>query len=169
MNQFNQIPVEKLSNTFDLIGKQWMLITSGNMSAFNTMTASWGGMGILWNKPVCFIFVRPQRYTYEFLEKNDDFTLCFLPEEKREALKICGSTSGRDCDKVAKAGLTPISIGNNVAFNESEKIIICKKMYFGDISPNGFLSADIAKNYPKNDYHRVYIGEIEQVQVRGNI
>ena len=168
MNKFNQVPVEKLSNAFDLIGKQWMLITAGQMNAFNTMTASWGGIGVLWNKPVCFIFIRPQRYTLEFLEKNEYFTLSFLPEEKREALKICGSTSGRDCDKIAKAGLTPISCGNTLAFDESEKIILCKKLYFGDLSPNGFLSADIAMNYPNHDYHRVYIGEIEQVQVKGN-
>ena len=94
-------------NVIRLIGSQWMLVTAGNPAHFNTMTASWGGLGFLWNRPVAFVFIRPQRYTFQFAEENSGLTLSFFGEEYRDALKICGSRSGRDTDKVAEAGLTP--------------------------------------------------------------
>ena len=94
-------------NAIKLIGKDWALITAGDESGYNTMTASWGGLGQLWNKDVCFIFIRPQRYTYEFIEKNELFTMSFYPEEYRKALSFCGTKSGRDYDKAKETGLTP--------------------------------------------------------------
>ena len=94
-------------NAVKLIGKEWMLITAGNMENYNTMTASWGNIGFLWGKPVATIYVRPQRYTLEYIEREECFTLSFFPEQYRKALNICGTKSGRDTDKVKEAGLTP--------------------------------------------------------------
>lgn len=161
---FNEINISDLKiNPFTMIGKQWMLITAGNESGFNTMTASWGGIGVLWGRNVVTCYVRPQRYTYEFMEKGDYFTLSFYSEEYRNALNICGSKSGRDIDKVAVTGLTPVYGEHGVYFEEAETVLICKKIYFQDFDPKHFLDETIEGNYPKKDYHRMYIGEIEKV------
>ena len=80
------------------IGKEWMLVTAGTPDKFNTMTASWGGVGYLWNKAVAFVFIRPERYTHEFVENNERLTLAFLGNENREILNFCGTKSGRDCN-----------------------------------------------------------------------
>jgi flavin reductase (DIM6/NTAB) family NADH-FMN oxidoreductase RutF len=151
-------------SVFKLIGDDWMLVTSGNINSFNTMTASWGGMGVLWNKPVSYIFIRPTRYTYEFLEKNETYTLSFFTEKYRKALSLCGSKSGRDTDKVKEAGLTPEeTVKDMVSFKEAKLVIECKKLYFQDINPANFLDASINKMY-NNDYHRMYIGEITSIR-----
>ncbi|HNX24854.1 MAG TPA: flavin reductase family protein [Spirochaetota bacterium] len=147
-------------NVFKLIGSDWMLITSGTKDSFNTMTASWGGFGVLWNKPVSYIFVRPQRYTYEFLERNKSYSLSFFDEKYRKALTICGSKSGRDIDKVSEAGLTPVMSDNGIVhFAEAKLVVECSKLYYQDIDPSQFLDNSINKLYD-NDYHRMYIGEI---------
>jgi flavin reductase (DIM6/NTAB) family NADH-FMN oxidoreductase RutF len=154
-------PIKINENAIDLIGNKWMLITAGTVESYNTMTASWGGMGMLWNKPVVFIFVRPQRYTYQFVEKNDSFTCTFFEEKHRDALRFCGSKSGRDFDKAAETGLTPIATDSgNIIFAEASLVLECKKLYFQDIDPQGFVIPEIQKNYPAKDYHRMYIGEI---------
>ena len=119
-------------NIISLIGREWMLVTAGDASRFNTMTASWGGVGYLWNKPVVFVFVRPERYTFEFIERCDCFTLSFLCEEYREAYKVCGSRSGRDTDKVKEAGLVPfVTPLGNVTFEQSRLTLECRKLYTG--------------------------------------
>lgn len=152
-------------NVFSAIGAQWMLLTAGDKSACNTMTASWGGMGVLWGKNVVTVYVRPQRYTYEFMEKGDYFTVAFFGEEHREALKLCGSKSGRDVDKVRECGFTvAYGPGDAPYFQEAELVMVCKKLYFDDIEPGHFLDGDIdGKNYAAKDYHRMYIGEILEV------
>ncbi len=165
-NAFKAISAHKLTgNVFRLIGKDWMLITAGNMDSYNTMTASWGGMGVLWGKDVCFCVIRPHRHTFNFMEKADGFTLCFFNEEYRDALNLCGSKSGRDIDKAAVAGITPMPVieGTNtggVYFNEARLVIVCRKIYYQDLDPANFLDPGIAKNYPGKDYHRMYIGEV---------
>ena len=154
-------PKEIRENAFNLIGKDWFLLTAGNRDQFNTMTAAWGGFGVLWHKNVCTVYVRPQRYTYEFLEKEDIFTLSFLSNEYRDALKYCGSNSGRDVDKVAETGITPLfSERGGIYFQESKLVIECKKIYFQDLDPEAFLDSSIMDNYPGRDFHRMYIGEI---------
>ncbi|MDP4180523.1 MAG: flavin reductase [Bacillota bacterium] len=167
---FKSISPEDISeNVFKLIGEDWTLITAGTLEKHNTMTASWGGFGVLWGKKVAFIFVRPQRYTYEFLEKQNNFTLSFFGQEYRDVLKLCGSKSGRDINKVAEAGITPIGeMPGKVYFKESRLVIITKKLYFQDINPENFLDPEIAKNYPGKDYHRLYIGEIENVLIKND-
>lgn len=155
-------------NVFSAIGKDWMLITAGDRQSCNTMTASWGGLGVLWGKDVATIYVRPQRYTYGFLEREDYFTLSFLPEEYRQALSFCGSKSGREVDKISHCGLTPAyGEGDAPYFEEAELVLVCRKLYFQDIDPARFLVPEIEDNYPKKDYHRMYIGEVKEVLQKG--
>lgn len=163
--EFREINPEELSgNPFKMIGSDWMLVSAQNGERFNTMTASWGGMGVLWSKPVCFVFIRPQRYTFEFTEKSDTLTLSFFGGEEREALSLCGRKSGRNCDKVKEAGLTPLWVGDKApAFEEAKTVLICKKIYADDIREDKMLDPSIMKNYAAKDFHRVYVCEIEKV------
>ncbi len=160
-------PEEINKNTFHLIDKDWMLITAGVLTDFNTMTASWGGFGILWNQAVTFIFVRPQRYTYEFLEKYDHFTLSFFDKSHRKMLNYCGKYSGRDKDKVKETGLVPVETpGKNIYFEQADMVLECRKIYYNDILPENFLDPLIIKNYPENDFHRLYIGSIQNCWIK---
>lgn len=161
-NTFKEIAPDTIKdNTFKLIGSDWMLITAGTLESYNTMTASWGGFGILWHKKICFCVIRPQRYTYSFMEKNKNFTLSFFEEKYKNVLEFCGSRSGKDADKAASVGITPVegSLGT-VYFAEARLIIECRKIYFQDIDPDHFLDPQIHKNYPDKDYHRMYVGEV---------
>ena len=136
-SKLTKISEEELKdNVFKLIGADWMLITAGDASSCNTMTASWGAMGVLWSKNVCFCFIRPTRHTRLFVEKNKAFTLSFFEDKYRKALNICGTISGKDKDKIKEAGLTPvISPSGSVYFSEARLVIECKKIYFQDINP----------------------------------
>ena len=151
-------------NPFELIGREWCLISAGNRSAHNTMTASWGGLGILWNKEVATCYIRPQRYTKEFVDREDMFTLSFFPEEYRSALNLCGSVSGRDHDKPAEAGLTPLFIDGTVTYEEASLVLICKKLYAQPMEKGCFTVETVyGRNYPQGDLHTMYIGEIVKV------
>ena len=165
---FIEIKPEELSgNTFKMIGSDWMLVSAADSERFNTMTASWGGMGVLWSKPVCFVFIRPQRYTFEFTEKSDRLTLSFFGGKQREALTLCGRKSGRDCDKISEAGLTPMWVDDKApTFEEAEVVVVAKKLYADDIKEEKMIDADIMKNYSAYDFHRMYVCEIEKVLVK---
>lgn len=166
---FKEIAIEDLQlNPFQKISRQWMLITAGNELESNTMTASWGGLGIMWGKNVATAYIRPQRYTKEFVDNNDTFTLSFLPEEKREALNICGRVSGRDVeDKWAEAGVHPYYIDGTTAVEEAEMVLVCKKLYAQEMYPECFIETECdTKWYPQADYHTMYIAEIVKVLVR---
>jgi len=155
---------------FDRIGKGWMLITAGyvesDKSNWNTMTASWGSLGVLWRRDVAFMFIRPSRYTFDFANNASLFTLSFFDEKYREALNICGKKSGRDINKAAATGLTPVyfngdPIDGTVSFKEASDVIICKKIYTCDFDPALFLAPEsIEECYHGKDYHKMYIGEI---------
>ena len=148
-------------NAVSMFDDKWCLITAGTKENYNTMTASWGAMGELWNKDVCFIFIRPQRYTLEFTEREDYFTLSFFGDEYKKALAFCGRNSGRDCDKAKETGLTPMEIDGSMSFEESETVIVCKKLFYQDIDPEGFVDKTIdGVCYPEKDYHRMYVGEV---------
>jgi flavin reductase (DIM6/NTAB) family NADH-FMN oxidoreductase RutF len=149
-------------NTFDLIGKQWMLITAGG-EKYNTMTASWGGFGVLWHKNVCWVVVRPTRHTFGFMEKADMFTCSFFDGKHKKALEYCGSHSGKDVDKAKITGLTPVHDDGHTYFKEARMVIVCKKIYYQDLDPNKFLDKTIDANYPAKDYHRMYVGEVVKV------
>lgn len=163
------IPIDDFNyNIFRLFDKKWLLLTAGDFDQkeFNTMTVAWGFGGIMWNKPMAVAVVRPVRHTYKFMEKFDTFTLTAFPEQFRPQLNLLGTKSGRDGDKIAEAGLTPVA-SKKVAtpgFAEAELIIECRKAYFNDFNPLNFLDRDIEKSYPRKDYHRVYYGEIQLVR-----
>jgi flavin reductase (DIM6/NTAB) family NADH-FMN oxidoreductase RutF len=158
---FVRVRADELNeNAIKLIGTDWMLITAGTIDNMNTMTASWGGLGMLWNRHVAFIFIRPQRYTYQFVEREDYFTCSFYDERFRSMLNFCGTYSGRDCNKPLEVGISPIKVGHSIAFSEARLIIECKKIYYQDINRENFLADFINKHYPESDYHRMFIGEI---------
>jgi flavin reductase (DIM6/NTAB) family NADH-FMN oxidoreductase RutF len=160
-------PESFTDNPFKLIGSDWMLITAGVPESFNTMTASWGGMGVIWNKKVCFCVVRPTRHTRLFMESSGYFTLSFFEERYRDVLTYCGSHSGKDADKIKETRLTPLFGDNTIYFAEARLVFECRKIYYQDIDPKNFLDPTIDdRNYPLKDYHRLYVGEIVSCLVK---
>jgi flavin reductase (DIM6/NTAB) family NADH-FMN oxidoreductase RutF len=165
---FKEININELCfNPFAKIGQEWFLVTAGDENGCNTLTASWGFMGHMWNKNVFTTVIRPTRYTYEFIEKSEYFTACFLPKDKKDILKFCGANSGRNCDKIKEAGLTPFYTDGTTAFEEAELIFVCRKIYAADM--------DISKL--KDEFHQYYgakfgpmhkqfIGEIVKVYIK---
>ncbi len=175
MNYKSISPKEIPTNVFDDIGKRAMLIGAYDKDSkkdrkYNAMTASWGAMGVLWGKPVFWCYIRPQRYTMEFVDKTDVATLSFFGDnaEAKNALKICGTKSGRDGDKLAQAGLTPIITQNGeLMFDEAQMTIVGKKLYVGKISPDGFEDPALdCANYPAKDYHFQLCYEITDVRIK---
>jgi flavin reductase (DIM6/NTAB) family NADH-FMN oxidoreductase RutF len=166
---FRKITYKEFENeAIKLIGDDWMLVTAGDSANFNMMTANWGGLGWLWNKPVAFIFVRPQRYTFEFTEKEDHFTLSFFYEEQRDILKLMGTKSGRDINKMNTPGLSPFKTPHNsVAFKEAKIIIECRKLYATNLVENDFTDKALRDRiYPTKDFHRMYVGEIVNIWIK---
>ncbi len=169
--EFREVKPEALpDNVFRLIGRDWMLVTAGTMRKWNTMTASWGGLGVLWNRPVAFAFVRPTRHTFRFMELADRFTLSFFAMERyRKALLVCGTKSGRDCNKAEETGLTPFApTAGTVSFVQARLVMVCRKLYTTDIDPTRFLDRTIEQLYPARDYHRLYVGAIKKCLMRAH-
>lgn len=168
MSTLRPIPPTQLpGNAIERISRQWALATAEKPDGrVNTMTISWGGMGCLWNQPVAFLFVRPQRYTYEFVEAAGGFSLCFFDETYREKLQYCGRVSGRDEDKIARCGLTVCHQDGIPYFAEAEAVLICRKIYAQDLSGDCALSEIVTSQNPGGDYHRMYVGAIETALVR---
>lgn len=164
---YQKLTPEQLENVFRLIGKDWMLITAAGTredgsEAVNAMTASWGGMGVLWNKPVAFCFIRPQRFTYTLTEQSERFSLCFFTEEHRAALRLFGTKSGRDTDKFAATGLTPVVTDGAPYIKEARLVLRCRKLYAQDLEEACFLDPALLENYKEKDFHRMYVVEIEE-------
>lgn len=152
-------------NVFKSIGSEWMLVTAGTTDRFNTMTASWGCLGWLWNKPVAVVFIRPERFTHTFIDSSPTLTLTFLgnSDEARRAYNFCGSHSGRDCDKAAATGLTPVATdGGGVTFAQARLALDCRKLYKDSIRPAGFIDPTLEQWYggKKGGLHDVYVVEI---------
>ena len=161
---FREISVEQLKdNPFTLINKDWMLITAGDAEKHNTMTASWGGVGELWGKYVSTIYIRPQRYTLEFVEREEYCSLCFFGPEYRQALSLCGSKSGRDVDKDAATGLTPCFDQAAPYYEQARLVFLCRKLYRQDMEESAFLDKGLLEKWYDNDLHRIFIGEIVKV------
>ena len=154
---------EVKENLVKLISDDWALVSAGDKDKWNTMTISWGAVGELWGKDVVFAFIRPQRYTKEFMDNSDYFTVSFFDEQYKDALRICGTKSGRDCDKINQAGLTPSFDGEAVYPSEARLVIKCRKIAVHKLDNSGFFDESIESNYRSGDYHFVYIGEIEKV------
>jgi flavin reductase (DIM6/NTAB) family NADH-FMN oxidoreductase RutF len=162
-------PAEIEDNLIRLIASDWMLLTAGTPDNFNTMTANWGGMGYLWNRNVVFVFVRPERYTYGFMENTPGFTLTFFDDRYRDALDLCGTKSGRDCDKVSEAGLTPLfSPDGYPAFAEARLVLECKKLYADPLREGGFIDTVPQRTHYGNNtgMHKLYIAEITAAWVK---
>lgn len=168
-----KIDVSQLKiDPIEAIAKEWMLLTAGcETRGYNTMTASWGHLGSLWGHggglPTSVVFVRPQRYTKEFMDREDRYTLCFFPEQYKKALGYLGSHSGRDGDKVAAAGLTPVFGDGYTYFAEAKVVLVCRKLYVAPLVAEGFVDKSIIEDcYPGGDLHDMYIGHIEEVLVQ---
>jgi len=161
VNDFNVNPATLWKN-------QWLLLSAGEFENqnFNIMTVAWGGFGIMWDKPIAMIAVRPSRYTFEFIEKFNAFSLSAFPEKLKNKLMICGTKSGRTTDKIKESGFVPVKSKKICApsFKEAELTIECKKLYFDDFKPMRFLSGDIEGIYNGSDYHRMYFGEIVYIK-----
>lgn len=169
MSNYRSISPEEFNNSpFRLIGKEWLLITAADSekeSGANAMTASWGGLGVLWNTPVATIYIRPQRYSYELVEKSDRISLCVMGEEYKKALGFCGTKSGRDLDKLKECGLRAEEIDGVPAIADSNVIMICKKLYADDLKEDKFIDREHLSHYD-GDFHRFYILEIEKILIK---
>lgn len=168
MGDYKEInPNELNDSTFKLIGDDWMLITAAKDGKVNTMTASWGGFGVLWNKKVVYTFVRPQRYTKEFIDDSSTFSLTFFDKEYKKDLSYLGTVSGRDEDKLSKTNLNVTYFEDTPGFKEAKLTIICKKLYAQNLDPNCFIDKSLDnKCYPNKDYHTVYIAEVEKILIK---
>ena len=151
------------TDIFSAFDKEWALLTAGNEEDFNTMTISWGGMGTLWGRPVVTVYVKPIRYTYEFMEKNEYFTISFFPKEYKDDLMILGTKSGRDTDKLALTDITPKPVANGIGFNEAARTLVCKKIYWQDLDTKHMPAEVIANSYVTEPPHRMYIGQVVEI------
>lgn len=168
MNTFKEIKPQELdSNVFKMIGDDWLLITAKKDNNYNSMTASWGGLGIMWNKEVAYIALRPQRYTKEFVDAGETFSITVLPGEYRDVYNYLGSASGRNEDKIAKAKLTVLEDNGTPYFEEANIVLICRKLYAQDMKPECMTNDYVdAQFYPDKDYHTLYIAAIEKVLIK---
>ncbi|MCD8105455.1 MAG: flavin reductase [Lachnospiraceae bacterium] len=155
-------------NVFDLIGKQWLLVTAGKPDGTcNTMTASWGGLGVMWGKDVAFLVIRPQRYTKEFIDSSDTLSISILPDGYKKVYGYLGTVSGRDEDKIGKSALHVAREGETPYFEEAKIVMVCRKLFAQPYDPECFLDKKVdADCYPQKDYHTLYICEIEKVLVK---
>lgn len=165
---FQEISAKNLNeNAFQMIGSDWLLVTAQKDGKANTMTASWGGIGVMWGKDVAYIVIRPQRYTKEFIDGSDTLSLSVLPEGNKDIYGYLGKVSGRDEDKITKSGLTLVHDNGTPYFEEAKTVLICRKLFAQDMKPEAFLDQSILdKWYPDRDYHTMYICEIEKVLVK---
>lgn len=165
---FKEIAPEAMQESvFKVIGTDWLLVTGAAGGKANAMTASWGGMGIMWGKPVAFLVIRPQRYTKEFIDKSKGMTISVFAGDRRKMMGYFGSVSGRDEDKIAKAGLTCLEDEGRVYFEEARMVLICKKLYAQEMQEACFIDNDSREKwYPDKDYHTMYIVEVEKLLVK---
>lgn len=168
MSTFRAIRPEDITeNTFQLVGTDWMLVTAKRGGKVNTMTASWGGLGIMWGKPVAFVVIRPQRYTKEFVDASDMFSLTFFTNEYKKQLNYLGTVSGREEDKIANSRLTLVKDIDAPYFEEGKLVLKVKKLFQQTLLKSGFLDQSLpSKWYSNEDYHELYIAEIKEVLVK---
>lgn len=168
MHAFQPFPMDLLEiNTFTKFAKEWALVSSGTKANANTMTIGWGGVGVLWGKNVAYVFVRDSRYTKELMDQGDFFSVAFLSEEYREALKYCGVHSGREGDKFKASGLT-LAAKRGIPYpDEANLVFLCHKMAAVPITEDSFTISDIKEKWYKDgDYHTMYVAEIIEVLSR---
>lgn len=168
MRKIDLKDADYIGDLFDRLGKEWALVTAGTPEKCNTLTVSWGGFGVLWARNVATIYIRPERYTYEFVEREDYFTVSFFGSEFKKALALCGSKSGRDIDKVKECGFTVKSGSEGgVYFDEAQLVLVCRKRYSQDLNTDYLQGIDPDQYYGEHGgVHRMYIGEIIEVFAR---
>ena len=164
---FKEIPAGELAlHPFSAIDKGWMLVTAQKDGVPNTMTASWGGLGTMWGLPCAFVFIRPQRYTKEFVDGSDTLSLTFFDESFRKQLSYLGTISGRDEPKIQKAGLTVARDGDTPYFNEANTVLLCRKLLAQELRPQNIVDKEVIKKWhPFSDFHTLYIVEVTKVLV----
>ena len=155
--------MEFKTEIFSQYDRKWALLTAGGKESFNTMTISWGGLGTIWNKPVATVYVRKSRYTHDFMDREDYFTVSFYPEEYRKVLTVLGSKSGRDMDKMNASGLTSKKAGESVSFEEAEVTLVCKKLFCQTLEAKNIPDDIRSSLYADNDLHDMYIGEVVEI------
>ncbi|NLA92655.1 MAG: flavoredoxin [Spirochaetales bacterium] len=164
---FTEIDIATLElNPFTTIGEEGFLITAGDAEKWNTMTATWGFMGFIWRKPTYGIVVRNTRYTYQFLEEGEHFSVSLFPPQYKEALEFCGTHSGRDTDKMAATGLNVVSLDNYLTYSEANTVFCCRLASKTPVTPDGFIDPSIIENYKLGDYHTLYLGFVEKVLIK---
>ena len=165
--ELREVELSTLScEVFEVFSKATPLLTAGNQEKLNTMTIGWGGLGTLWGKPVCTVYVRPERYTYEFMESHEYFTVSVFGDEYKKAMAVCGTKSGRDLDKVKECALTPAYAAFDAPyFEEAELVFVCKKLYAQDMAEEHVVDGKPVLHYygANGNWHRMYIGEVIQV------
>lgn len=166
LEQFKEISPYELDNALKLIGKDWMLITARDGEKVNAMTASWGCLGVLWNRPIAVCFIRPQRHTFGLAEEQDRLSLAFFGQNRRDALSLCGTKSGRDCDKISEAGFTTSDADEVPVINEAQILVIGRKLYADYIKEDCFIDNKMLDFYKEKDFHKAYVLEIEKVLVK---
>lgn len=175
---FKEIEIDKLNlNPMTLFGKDWGIISAGNQeNGYNGMTIAWGHLGAIWDRktskgkiiiPTACVYLRPQRYTKQFFDNEELFSIAFFDTKYKKALGYMGSHSRKDEDKIKNAKLTPLFIDGTTAYQEAKMILICKKIYHAPILENGFETVNIVReNYPNKDFHEMYVGEILKVYIQ---
>lgn len=168
MHSFQSVPVNLMEcNPFEKIGQEWMLVTAGNEQKANTMTASWGGMGVMWGKNAVYVVIRQSRFTKEFIDREGKFSLSFLGEKNRSMLKYLGRVSGRTEDKIKEAGVELHYETGTPFVDQANLVILCRVMSATMLKPEEFLSQDIEKTwYQDKDYHTLYIAEVTDILAR---
>ncbi len=168
MAKFEELsPDEFKKSPFKIIGKAWMLVTAKKDNDVNTMTAGWGGLGVMWGKNVAFVVIRPQRYTREFVDSSETFSLSFFDVKYKKQLGYLGSVSGRDEDKITKSGFTVLEHEDTPYFKEAKTVLLCKKLYKQEMKSECFINQELdEKWYPDKDYHEMYIAEIEKIMIK---
>ena len=154
--------VNEFNGFFKEIGTGAILTCGDKYIGSNSMTVSWGGIGVIWNKNVCFVFVRNSRYTKEFIDKSDSLTLSFLPDELKDNYKLFGTKSGRDIDKFKESGLhrTFEVDYNGYHVCESKYVLKLKKLYSVKLDKDNMSDYLNDTFYADKDYHTMYICEI---------
>ena len=160
-----ELPLEALVvNPVNQFAKTWALVTAGTPESVNTMTISWGGIGELWGKSVTFTFIRPQRYTKEFVDREETYSVCFLGEAYRKQLSYLGTVSGRDENKIQKAGLTVNFVDETPYFEQADLVLVCRKLYRQELTEACFLDQKLDEAvYPGKDYHTMYVSQILKI------
>ncbi len=149
---------------FQAIGKQSFLLASGTINHHNCMTVGWAGLGYLWRRPMAFVYVRPQRYTFQLMAQYNYFSMNFFSDNYNNILQLCGTKSGRDIDKMHLPGITPEDYQQQtIYYKEAQIVLICKKIYYQDLNPENLVEKSVLSLYPLNDFHRIYYGEVTSI------